>query len=175
MRARSIDGQIALAPKLSFSLPKFKVIDPQNVRDHQRGDSVCGTIQAREQLNIKFNDLVISSLPVTQLLELQVFRLECPTVPFVDSLNSYCGRKPSQAREQINIEFNDLVITSLTVTQLLVLQVFRVESKYALCSLLKLTFLFFFFSEKKMKIPPLHEKGNFWKAKCYAKEQHPYL
>lgn len=54
MRARSIDGQIALAPKLSFSLPKFKVIDPQNVRDQQRGDSDCGTIQAREQVNIKF-------------------------------------------------------------------------------------------------------------------------
>ena len=101
VRARSIDGQIALAPKLSFSLPKFKVIDPQNVRDHQRGDSVCGTIQAREQVNIKFNDLVISSLPVTQLLELQVFRLECPTVPFTVTLNSDCGRKPSQgANEQ---------------------------------------------------------------------------
>lgn len=100
-------------------------------------------------------------------------------MPFVDSLNSYCGRKTSQAREQMNIEFNDLVITSLTVTQLLVLQVFRVESKYALCSLLKLMFFCFFsdafFSEKKMKILPLHEKGNFWKAKCYAKEQHPYL
>ena len=145
MRARSIDGQIALASKRSFSLPKFKVIDPQNVRDQQPGDSDCGTIQAREQVNIKFNDLVISSLPVTQLLELQVFRLECPTVPFVVSLNSYCGRKPSQGA---NEHINDLVITSLTVTQLLVLQVFRVESKYALCSLLKLMF-FFFFRKKK--------------------------
>ena len=39
---RSIDGQIALAPTLSFSLPKFKVIDPHNVRDQQPGDSDCG-------------------------------------------------------------------------------------------------------------------------------------
>ena len=53
----------------------------------------------------------------------------------------------SQAREQMNKEFNDLVITRLTVTQLLVLQVFRVESKYALCSLLKLMF----FQKKKKK------------------------
>ena len=42
MRARSIDGQIALAPTLSFSLPKFKVIDPHNARDQQPGDSDCG-------------------------------------------------------------------------------------------------------------------------------------
>ena len=67
---------------------------------------IAGASQAWEQENIKFNDLVISSLPVTQLLELQVFRFECPTVPFVVSLNSDCGRKPSQ-EQQMNIEFND--------------------------------------------------------------------
>ena len=104
MRARSIDGQIALAPKLSFSLLKFKVIDPQNLRDQQRGDSDCGTIQARVQVNIKFNDLVISSLPVTQLLELQAFRLECPTVPFrLPKLILRAQAKPSQGANEHRI------------------------------------------------------------------------
>lgn len=74
--ARWIDGQIALAPTLSFILPKFKVIDTQNVRDQQPGDLDCAADQAREQVNIKINDLVISSLIVTQLLALQVFRVE---------------------------------------------------------------------------------------------------
>ena len=101
MRARSIDGQIALAPTLSFSLPKFKVIDPTTCVISNLEIRIAGASQAREQVNIKFNDLVISGLPVTQLLELQVFRLECPTVPFVVTLNSDCGRKPSQgANEQ---------------------------------------------------------------------------
>ena len=51
MPTRSIDGQIALAATQSFSLPKFEVIDPQNVRDQSSGDSDCGrkpSLGARE-------------------------------------------------------------------------------------------------------------------------------
>ena len=64
---------------------------------------IAGESQAWGQVNIKFNDLVISSLTVTQLLELQVSRFECPTVPFVVSLNSDCGRKPSQGANEHRI------------------------------------------------------------------------